>query len=326
MLGPLIMDATAAIETTRAAPIPPDELRRLGQRSDARGLLRLGGHLLAIAACAAAYTLSLQRSSSLALHGACALALGFTLVTMFATMHESVHRTAFKTRWLNDLVAWFAGLLSFYNGTFYRPYHGWHHRFTQLSGQDPELEDAKPTSILGYLVELSAVPWWIGKCRTYFKLATGQTSGYGFLNEKNAPGVVRSVRLQLLTYAVAMGLSVAWGQPYFVTYWLLPMALAQPWLRAILLAEHMGCSNESDMLSNTRTTYTVWPIRFLMWEMPFHADHHRYPALPFFALAQAHVKLEPYLSVIARSGYSSLHFSLLRDLRKRTPTMHNGTP
>ncbi len=87
-----------------------------------------------------------------------AAVLGFTLVTMFAAMHESVHRTAFKSRWLNDGVGGSPGLLSFYNSTFYRYYHGWHHRFTQIAGRDPELEDAKPTSVASYLLELSGVP------------------------------------------------------------------------------------------------------------------------------------------------------------------------
>src|SRR5450432_1279650 len=317
MRGPcsssLIMDAAAAIENARAAPVGADELGALGKRSDARGLLRLAGHLAAIAGTGALYGAAVQLHDSLLEQGVGALALGFTLVTMFATMHESVHRSAFRTRWLNDAVGWFAGLLSFYSSTFYRPYHGWHHRFTQLPGQDPELEDKKPTSVLSYFVELSGVPWWVGKCRTYFKLATGQTSGYGFLNAKNAPGVVRSVRLQVLTYAAAIALSVKLGHPYFVSYWLVPVALAQPLLRAILLGEHMGCSNDSDMLSNTRTTYTVWPVRFLMWEMPYHADHHRYQALPFFALARVHVSLEPHLSQIARNGYSGLHLAILKD-------------
>ena len=320
------MDAAAAIENARAAPVGADELGALGKRSDARGLLRLAGHLAAIAGTGVLYGAAVQLHASLATQGVGALALGFTLVTMFATMHESVHRSAFRTRWLNDAVGWFAGLLSFYSSTFYRPYHGWHHRFTQLPGQDPELEDKKPTSVLSYFVELSGVPWWVGKCRTYFKLATGQTSGYGFLNAKNAPGVVRSVRLQMLTYAAAIALSVKLGHPYFVTYWLVPVALAQPLLRAILLGEHMGCSNDSDMLSNTRTTYTVWPVRFLMWEMPYHADHHRYPALPFFALARVHVSLEPHLTQIARSGYSGLHLAILKDLRKRSAALHNETP
>ncbi|MES1186841.1 MAG: fatty acid desaturase [Myxococcales bacterium] len=313
----------------RNAPIAADELRQLQQRSDAKGLLRLVGHLLAIGVAGAVYAVARQRGAPLALLVLCAVALGFTLVTMFATMHEAVHRTAFKSRALNDWVAWFAGLLSFYNSTFYRPYHGWHHRYTQLPGRDPELEDAKPTSVLDYFVQLSGVPWWLGKLRTHFRLAVGKTGSYGFLNEVTARPVVRSVRLQLGVYAAALGACFWLSQPYFVIYWLVPVALAQPLLRAILLAEHMGCSETSDMLSNTRTTYTLWPVRFLMWEMPYHADHHRYPALPFFSLARAHQSLAPNLAHIARRGYSGLHLGLLKELWKRGPAkveIHKETP
>jgi fatty acid desaturase len=313
------VDALFEIGVQRDAPIAADELRQLQQRSDAKGLLRLVGHLFALGAAGAVYTLARQRGASLALLVPCAIALGFTLVTMFATMHEAVHRTAFKSRSLNDSVAWFAGLLSFYNSTFYRPYHGWHHRYTQLPGQDPELEDPKPTSVLEYFSQLSGVPWWLGKLRTHFRLAAGRTSSYGFLNEATAPRVVRSVRLQLSVYAAALGACFWLPEPYFVVYWLAPVALAQPLLRAILLAEHMGCSETSDMLSNTRTTYTTWPVRFLMWEMPYHADHHRYPALPFFSLARAHLSLGPHLVHVARRGYSGLHLGLLRELWQRGP-------
>ena len=223
---------------------------------------------------------ALPRSSSWRLW---CFAYGFTLVTWFAGMHESkVHRTAFqKSQRLNDGVAWFSGLLSFYNSTFYRPYHGWHHRYTQLEGKDPELEDPKPTTLPRYLLEMSGLPWWLGKLRTHLTLAFGITRPDRFLNDKTGPLVVRSVRLQLLVYAVAIGVSLWLGRPYFVTYWLLPMALAQPLLRAILLAEHAGCSHDDDALANTRTTHTtrLIPKALLMWEMPYHAEHHRYPAL-----------------------------------------------
>jgi fatty acid desaturase len=319
------VDAPFEIENERASPIAAGELRQLQQRSDAKGLFRLSGHSLAIVAAGAVYTLARQRGAPLAVLAPCALALGFTLVTMFATMHEAVHRTAFKRRALNDSVAWFAGLLSFYNSTFYRPYHGWHHRFTQLPGQDPELEDAKPTSLLDYFVQLSGLPWWLGKLRTHFRLAAGETSSYAFLNEETAPRVVRSVRLQLCVYAAALGAGFWSPEPYFMIYWLAPVALAQPLLRAILLAEHMGCSETSDMLSNTRTTHTVWPVRFLMWEMPYHADHHRYPALPFFSLARAHEGLAPHLAHVARRGYSGLHVAFVRDLWKRVPIASGGS-
>jgi fatty acid desaturase len=317
-------DALNQIEQQRAEPLAADELRQLQVRSDAQGLLRLTGHLLALGGTGFVYGLARAQKTPLLLQAPCALALGFTLVTLFATMHECVHRTAFKSRWLNDSVAWFAGLLSFYNSSFYRPYHGWHHRYTQLPGQDPELEDAKPTSVLDYFVQLSGVPWWLGKLRTYAGLAAGKTSSYGFLNEESAPRVVRSVRLQLLVYGGALALDIWLGEPYFIAFWFIPVALAQPFLRAILLAEHMGCSESADMLSNTRTTYTLWPVRFLMWEMPYHADHHRYPALPFFSLARAHRSLGPHLAHVAH-GYGSLHLSLLKNLRGRITSIENGT-
>jgi hypothetical protein len=44
--------------------------------------------------------------------------------------------------------------------------------------------------------------------------------------------------------------------------------LAQPVLRALLVAEHTGCSQDRNGLTNTRTTLTWLPIRLLMWNMP----------------------------------------------------------
>jgi len=55
------------------------------------------------------------------------------------------------------------GVLSFYNADFYRRYHQWHHRYTHQPGLDPELEGGTPSSRLAYGVELSGLPWWMGK-------------------------------------------------------------------------------------------------------------------------------------------------------------------
>ena len=51
-----------------------------------------------------------------------------------------------------------------------------------------------------------------------------------------------------------------------------------------------------------------------MWEMPYHAEHHRYPALPFFALAPAHASLGPHLAHVARRGYLGVHRDFLERL------------
>lgn len=303
-----------------SAAIPVEELRTLQQRSDGKGLLRLCGHLAAIGATGWLYASLIHRSASAVVIAVGAVAFGFTLVTMFAAMHECVHRTAFKSQWLNNAVGWMAGLLSFYNSTFYRHYHGWHHRFTQIPGRDPELEDARPTSLLTYAVQMSGLPWWLGKMRTHLAIATGRVASYGFLNEKTGPQVVRSVRLQLLVYGVAVVASVALRQPLVLIYWLIPVAAAQPLLRGILLAEHTGCSQDDNPLSNTRTTHTVWPVRFLMWDMPYHAEHHRYPALPFYTLASVHQRLGPQLLHVARRGYLGFHVAVVRGLISKPVT------
>jgi len=312
----LAMADSSSIESGRAAIISAAELAQLQKRSDARGLVRFAGHLLVIAGTGALYASTIQRHISVAWQALAGVAFGFTLVTMFAAMHEAVHRTAFKSQRLNDAFGFIAGVLSFYNSTFYRPYHGWHHRFTQLPGKDPELEDRKPVNLTDYALQMSGLPWWLGKFRTHFSIALGRTAQYPFLTEHSAPLVVRSVRAQLAIYGVAAAASVALGYPYFVVYWLVPVALGQPLLRIILLAEHGGCTEDDNPLTNTRTTLTILPVRFLMWEMPYHAEHHRYPAIPFFALARTHRELGPHLLHVARHGYTGVHLKFLKNLLK----------
>lgn len=61
---------------------------------------------------------------------------GFSLALMFAPLHENSHRTAFANNRIGDAVSRLAGLLSFYNSTFYRQYHKWQHRYAQTD-RDP---------------------------------------------------------------------------------------------------------------------------------------------------------------------------------------------
>src|SRR3546814_17307512 len=57
------------------------------------------------------------------------------------------------------------------------------------------------------------------------------------------------------------------------------VVLGMPFLRLYLMAEHTGCSEADNGLTNTRTTLTAWPVRLLMLNMPFHAEHPLYPSI-----------------------------------------------
>jgi fatty acid desaturase len=288
--------------------LTPPELQRFNVRSNAKGVVQLIGHLAVMGVSGYLWgTYTYLALPALVVYG-------FSLASMFAVVHECVHRTAFADNRLNDGVAWFAGLLSFYNSTFYRRYHKWHHRYTQIPGKDPELNDPKPTNFWEYCIEISGITWWWGKINGHLRIAAGQFTNHPYIPETAKVEVMNSTRLQLAVYLLGILLSVSFGQPWFLVYWVLPLAIGQPILRAILLAEHTGCTTDANPLTNTRTTLTIAPIRFLMWNMPFHGEHHLYTSIPFHALPAAHEVLAPHFAKVD-AGYLRVNQDIIATFR-----------
>lgn len=278
--------------------IDNDTLKRLSERSDGPGLRHLAGHFAVILASgwllSEAYAFGgIVILPALVLHG-------FALVTLFAPTHEAGHATAFKTAWIGKAVAWICGVITLNNGDFYRRFHHWHHRFTQIPGKDPELGRPKPHNWATYLHRLAGLYYYKDRLREALNVALYRFD-HPYIPERAKPRLAWSARAQFAVYGVvAIGAIMleTWAP---VTYWLLPMMFGQPVLRAILLAEHTGCTEDANGLTNTRTTYASWPVRFLMWNMPFHAEHHLHPAVPFHRLPELHQLIKERLTHISPS-------------------------
>ncbi len=76
-------------------------LKALSRRSDGRGLVQLGGHLAALGATGALVAGTqgtLWLAPALFVHGV-------VLIFLFSPLHECIHRTAFESRALNDVLA-----------------------------------------------------------------------------------------------------------------------------------------------------------------------------------------------------------------------------
>ena len=101
-----------------------------------------------------------------------------------------------------------------------------------------------------------------------------------------------------------------------ILYWWIPLLLGQPLLRLYLLAEHTLCPFTTDMFRNTRTTLTGQLVRFISWNMPYHAEHHASMAIPFHALPAAHQLLQSRVKT-QTPGYIAFHRQLLETLRNR---------
>ena len=271
--------------------IDKPRLKALSQRSDAKGLLQLASHAAALATTGALVVAApgLWLLPAMALHGV-------VLIFLFAPLHETIHRTAFASRRPNDAVAWVCGALLVLPPAYFRAFHFAHHRYTQDSAKDPELATPKPSSPAGYLWTVSGLPYWIERVTTSFKMAAGRVEA-PFIAERQHAAVTREARWLLGIYAAVALVSAALGSTAALTLWIFPALLGQPFLRAYLLAEHTGCPLIPDMLKNSRTTRSNAVVRWLAWNMPYHAEHHAYPALPFHALPAAHQVLRDRIAV-----------------------------
>ena len=287
-----------------------DTLRQLSRRSNARGLWQIALHCALL--CMTGFLVWRSRGSAwlvpaMLLHG---LVLNF----VFCALHESVHRTAFASRRLNDLVAWISGALLLLPPGYFRLFHFAHHRFTQDPARDPELAQPAPTTLRSYVWRATGLPNWHKRLTVTLGHALTGRVGESFVPEAKRRMIVREARVLWSCYAAVLVLSLVLRSADALLYWVIPVVAGQPFLRLYLLAEHIGCAFNDNMYANTRTTYTNGAVRLLAWQMPFHAEHHAFPAVPFHALSRVNALVQGRIEVSA-PGYLALHRELIRRLR-----------
>ena len=296
-----------------ASPLSHQELARLRRRSDVKGLTRLAAHLAVLAFTGALVTLA-QGSGWMVgvlwLHGV-------VLVFLFAPLHESVHYTAFATRWLNRRVADVIGFLLLLPSRYFRAFHLAHHRFTQDPERDPELASPKPRTRGELLLAVSGLPLWRERAAALLRHSRGRVDE-PFIEPAQRYRIMWEARVHVALYLGAAAASLALGTDVLLWYWLVPTVIAQPMLRIFLLAEHTGCPLVPDMLRNSRTTHTNALVRFLAWNMPYHSEHHTYAAVPFHALPALHERLKDRIAVQS-PGYVRTIRGIAADLRAAAP-------
>jgi fatty acid desaturase len=285
------------------------ELKRLSERRDAPGLLQLGGHIALLVVTGAL----IHQSFGTAWLWPAMFAHGVALIFLFAPLHETIHRTAFHSRALNDAVAFVIGVLLVLPREYFRAFHFAHHRFTQEAA-DPELATPKPATIAQFLWQVSGIPYWIAGFRGLILHAAGILREPIYATDRVRRSVVLEARWVLALYAIALIGSIAAGGALLLYYWVIPALLGQPVLRLYLLAEHSGCPRSRDMLENSRTTYTNALVRFVAWNMPFHAEHHAWPSIPFHALPQANALIRAKLRTTA-PGYRAALIGIWQTMR-----------
>lgn len=229
-------------------------------------------------------------------------------------MHDAAHWRAYTNRTINDIVGEIIALPTSTTMAGYRNSHFAHHRelnsdndpdWTRNIGL-PEFEFPKPRpTMVGYILQyLSGL-----------KIYSAVSGFHKNAETRDIPALIN--RARLIFFAVLLVCAIAFGfWKQLLLYWIVPLLtvfLAIRYVRNV--AEHYAVEHEH-VLNESRTVLAnpveLWLIA--PWGLNYHLEHHLFPGIPCFRLAELHKILmtrEPFPKIAhITHGYFT---GLLRD-------------
>ena len=313
-------------------PLPREQIRPFLAKSDLAGWRMLAFNWGLIAAC---LLLVMWHANPLTVAIAL-LVLGGRQLGLGILMHETAHRSLFRTAWLNEWAGqWLCAAPMFVELGIYRRYHFTHH---QQAGtiDDPDLPNYQnyPVSraslrrkLLRDLSGRSGLRAFAALVMLYASM--DQRSGYSYRSggpagEKralSAPTLVRNSWRCVVANGLMLAACAAAG--HALAYLLWPVA----WLTTYMLysrirnaAEHgaLPGTREADIWRNTRTVLASWWERLTVAPnyVNYHFEHHLVPAVPAWQLPRFHRWLREHGAYEGGDRSAALETGYARVLRR----------
>ena len=222
--------------------------------------------------------------------------------------HEMGHGTAFRTRWLNDVVYYVAAFMLLREPTVWRWSHARHHSDTIVVGRDPEIafpRPAWPWRTVSTFLGVRTIPPMLWRMVRH---ATGRLDAdtEDLVPPDERAKVVREARVFVAILAGVTAWSVIAGSIVPLLYVGLPTWYGT-WLLVFFgLTQHAGLQEDVlDHRLNTRTVYMNPVFRFLYSNMNYHVEHHIFPTVPYHALPALHEEVKAHLAPPLRSTFAA---------------------
>jgi len=258
-------------------------LRGLMKRDDAHGLafflawlglVFCSGYLVYISA--SDWTLVL----AMVVHGA---VLSFS----YAASHECAHGTAFKTRWLNELVFWITSVI-FIEEPLYRRYsHTSHHTYTWFNGKDAQKIYGNPVSWWTYISHTSGLAMPIVSLWTMGRVAVGTLNNAetAFTPASEVRKMIVNARWMLLIYLSLVLWAVLLQSAAPFVYFFIPRMVGGWLVNLYINTQHMCMNEDVEDHRYSSNTIRCSPLgQLLYWNMNYHIEHHIFPTVPFHSL------------------------------------------
>lgn len=236
--------------------------------------------------------------------------------------HECGHGTAFKTRWMNDVVYHIACFMILREPTVWRWSHTRHHTDTIIVGRDPEIAVPRPPDILGLLLNVFALKSTFAAFKKLFLHAAGKLTDeeLTYIPEMERSKVYWVARLYLAIFAAVAIWCFAINSILPAMFIGLPTLYGGFFTIIFGLTQHAGLDEDVlDHRLNSRTVYMNPVYRFLYWNMNYHVEHHMFPMVPYHALPKLHAAIKddcptPYSGLW--EAYAEIIPALLRQTRE----------
>ena len=320
LLGP---DGQRAVQTGLAAAewyhtdIPRKDMKALMQRVDGpaiRDTLILYGAMIALAVAGWVLWPSLWSAPFWLAYG---VLYGSASDSRW---HECQHGTAFKTRWMNEVVYQIACFMIVRNPHTWRWSHARHHTDTYIVGRDPEIAVMRPPAFVKVIGNFFGIfDAYVGWSRMLLN-AAGKVDPEEatFIPATEQPRVIFVARIWVAIYAATFALAL-------VMQSILPlMVIGLPrlygaWHHIMTgLLQHGGLAdNVTDHRLNSRTVLMNPVSRFIYWNMNYHVEHHMFPMVPYHALPQLHAMIRhdlPAPTPSIAAGFAEMWPALRRQL------------
>ncbi|MGY2808912.1 MULTISPECIES: fatty acid desaturase [unclassified Bradyrhizobium] len=289
----------------RLKPLSPLTLRDLSTKSNLAGAVRAASHYGMIVIVGALISLV---SSRYGLPWALPLIAvqGYFVAFLFMVVHETAHKTAFRSPVLNLVVGNLSAFMIGLPYQYYCLFHWDHHRYTQDPEKDPELiVGPKPASDTQLAIAYSGLLQVLVRIRLMFWHALTGKVVVPWIPEHKRASIVLEARLYLAGYLLLLAASFALHSAILLWVWIVPLLAGQLILRPYLYAEHTGCERTRSAFENTRTTMTGRIMKWFAWNMPYHVEHHAYPTVPFHALPKLNAIVDGHI-VYRGSSYRAV--------------------
>jgi fatty acid desaturase len=209
--------------------------------------------------------------------------------------HECSHGTAFRTRWMNDVIHQISAFMVLREAVPWRWSHARHHTDTIVVGRDPEIAVPRPANLFNIVTGITNVRYVAHVLRLLALHSAGRLTAdeADYIPAAERPKVYWTARAYAAVFLAAGGAAVAWQT-------LLPLMLVGgptvygAWLHYIFgTTQHAGLAEDVlDHRLNSRTVYMNPVFRFIYWNMNYHVEHHMFPMVPYHALPALHEELK----------------------------------